>query len=292
MIPPEQSPSLVELAKALSKFQGAIKSVPKRAVNPFFHSKYADLDAVWEMCRKPLTDNGLALIQTTTEVEGKVKLITTLIHSSGEYITGCYPITPMRQARDQGWLPSDDPQSMGSAITYARRYAMSAILGISADEDDDGEKASTKQALRRPATTPRDTTGASGTATISQPAPAPAATQPRPPANLTLCTLHGNIRMGLDAQKRRCHKLPDGTFCYGVAPEAQLDTSDVDEPPDTTTPLGELQREVNQEDMAWTVFEDHVLKMTWPEWVKLGGTTDTARTRWAAWKQQQTEKGG
>ena len=59
----ERSESLMEFTKALSKFQGEITSVKKTSVTPFFHSKYADLDAVWEVCRKPLSSNGFALIQ-------------------------------------------------------------------------------------------------------------------------------------------------------------------------------------------------------------------------------------
>lgn len=140
----DRSESLIELAKALSKFQSAVTSVPKSSVNPFFHSKYASLDTVWDACRKPLADNGLALIQLTAEAEGKLYLDTLLLHISGEFVRGRYPISPMRQTKDQGWVPSDDPQSIGSAITYARRYAMSAMLGISADDDDDAERAMSK----------------------------------------------------------------------------------------------------------------------------------------------------
>ena len=121
----------------------------------------------------------------------------------------------------------------------------------------------------------------------------PVPTQAQPPVSITHCALHGNFRMGLDAQKRRCHKLPDGTFCYGVAPEAQLDTPDAVEPPEattfSTTPLSDLQRDVDQE-MEWATFEQNVLKMPWSEWVRLTNTPiETARTRWGTWKQQQQE---
>mgnify|MGYP001616923596 CR=1 FL=1 len=127
----ERSESIVELAKALSKFQGAITSVPKKRENPFFHSKYADLDAVWEMCRKPLAENGLAVVQTTTEDEhGGVYLETTLLHISGDWMQTQLAINALK----------NDPQAVGSAITYARRYAMSALLGISAEDDDDAEQ--------------------------------------------------------------------------------------------------------------------------------------------------------
>lgn len=141
----ERSESIIELAKALSKFQGAMQSVSKGSVNPYFHSKYADLDAVWEACRKALSENGLAVAQATVDGEGKLFLETLLLHTSGEFLSSRYPLTPMRQVSGGGWAESGDPQSIGSAITYARRYAMSAMLGISADDDDDAEAATRKE---------------------------------------------------------------------------------------------------------------------------------------------------
>lgn len=130
----ERSEGIAELAKALSKFQGAVRSVPKTSLNPFYKSKYADLDAIWEMCRKPLSDNMLCLIQTPLEVEGKLYLETMLLHSTGEWLKAQLPINAQKS----------DPQSVGSAITYARRYAMSAMLGISTDEDDDANAATVR----------------------------------------------------------------------------------------------------------------------------------------------------
>ena len=141
----QRSEEIVELVGALNKFQAAITSVKKEADNPFFHAKYADLDSVWDMLRKPLTENGLAVTQTTETSEDKLFLLTTLFHTSGQWMNTQYPIVPMKQrARDDGggWIASDDPQSLGSAITYARRYSLSALLGVSSGEpDDDGEKA-------------------------------------------------------------------------------------------------------------------------------------------------------
>lgn len=136
----EKSDSIMKLAEALSKAQAMIKPAIKDSDNPFFHSTYADLASVWDACREPLTKNGLSIIQTTDVKESKLILTTTLLHISGEFISGHYPITPMKQVKGEGWAPSEDPQSLGSAITYARRYAMSAIVGI-APEDDDGEGA-------------------------------------------------------------------------------------------------------------------------------------------------------
>lgn len=136
----DRSETIMKLAEALSKAQGMIKGAVRDSTNPYFHATYADLASVWEACRIPLTTNGLSIIQTTDIIEGKMILITTLLHNSGEYVSGRYPIIPMRQKKDEGWSPAEDPQGLGSAITYARRYAMSAIIGI-APEDDDGETA-------------------------------------------------------------------------------------------------------------------------------------------------------
>lgn len=86
----DKSTTLIELAKALNKFQGAISSVAKNSANPFFNSKYADLDAVWQMCRKPMQDNGLSLVQTTVEEGERLFLGTLLLHVSGEYISSRY----------------------------------------------------------------------------------------------------------------------------------------------------------------------------------------------------------
>ncbi len=126
----EKSESIMKLAEALSKAQGIIKGAIKDSENPFFKVSYADLASVWEACRIPLSSNGLSIVQIT-QIEGdKLILITTLLHNSGEYICSQYPIIPTKQ----------DPQGFGSALTYARRYSMSAIVGI-APEDDDGEMA-------------------------------------------------------------------------------------------------------------------------------------------------------
>jgi hypothetical protein len=126
----EQSEQINELAAALSKAQGQMTGALKDSANPFFKSKYADLAACWESARKPLADNGLAVIQATTDKDGTLYLVTTLAHSSGQWI--------------KGWLPvkckDDSPQAMGSGLTYARRYAFAGIAGI-AQIDDDGEAA-------------------------------------------------------------------------------------------------------------------------------------------------------
>jgi len=129
-----KSETIGELGKALAAAQGSMKAAPKDAINPFFKSHYADLASVWDTARKPLADNGLSVTQTTQMDGDKIILETTLLHQSGEWISGNLALKPTK----------DDPQGQGSAITYARRYALSAIIGIST-EDDDGNEAS-KQA--------------------------------------------------------------------------------------------------------------------------------------------------
>ena len=119
----ETSPSIKELATALAKFQGTVESVPKDAENPYFKSKYATLDAIFKTIKKPLADNGLSF----TQLPAADRLVTILMHSSGEFIMSSYQI----QAKDK------TAQSLGSAITYQRRYALSAILGLASEDDDD-----------------------------------------------------------------------------------------------------------------------------------------------------------
>jgi len=130
-----KSESIKELAIALSSFQGKMVAVKKDAINPFYKSKYATLDTIWETIRKPLSENGLSIAQTMATDGGKPMLETTLYHTSGEWISGYQILNPVK----------DDPQSLGSAISYARRYSLSALLGIVSDEDDDANIATKPQ---------------------------------------------------------------------------------------------------------------------------------------------------
>ena len=135
-----KSESITELAKALPNFQGKMTAVKKDATNPFYKSKYATLDTIWETIRKPLSENGLSIAQTMNFVNDKSILETTLYHTSGEWISGTQLVNPVK----------DDPQSLGSAISYARRYSLSAILGIVTDEDDDANIATKPEAKAEP----------------------------------------------------------------------------------------------------------------------------------------------
>lgn len=128
-----QSEQINELSKALSTAQSQMNFARKDSTNPYFKSNYADLSSVWEACREPLTSNGLAVIQTfDTDHDGnEVIVVTTLSHTSGQWVS----------SRLKMPLTKKDPQALGSAITYGRRYSLAAIVGVVADEDDDGNAA-------------------------------------------------------------------------------------------------------------------------------------------------------
>ena len=127
-----QSETIGSLAAALAKAQGEISPAPMDRDNPFFKSKYATLTSLWESARAALSANGLAVTQVTDfDANGEIVLLTTLLHSSGEWIGGVYPIRTADQK----------PQTLGSALTYARRYAFGALVGLTSDDDDDGNGA-------------------------------------------------------------------------------------------------------------------------------------------------------
>ncbi len=138
---PDKSEQLNELAAALAKAQGKITGASKDKTNPAFMSKYATLDSCWEACREPLSANGLAVIQRVMEANRNfVSVETLLVHSSGQWVS--------QTVR----LPVDKPtaQGVGSAITYARRYGLSAAVGVAPADDDDGNAASGKAVAASP----------------------------------------------------------------------------------------------------------------------------------------------
>lgn len=145
-----KSEDIKELAAALAKAQGQIEGAKKDTVNPFFKSKYADLASVWDAIRKPLSDNGLSIIQTTRpptkEEDNFMVLNTTLMHSSGQWVSSAIPVV----AKDQ------TPQAMGSALTYSRRYSLAAIVGVYQEDDDANaaQKIQQSPVQQRPQTKP------------------------------------------------------------------------------------------------------------------------------------------
>jgi hypothetical protein len=118
------------IAAALAKAQGVMDAASKDAANPHFKARFASLASVREAIRKPLSENGIAYIQTLRTNEGAVEVDTRLIHSSGQFIGDTLRV-PLAQAT---------PQGVGSASSYGRRYALMAIVGLAA-EDDDAEAA-------------------------------------------------------------------------------------------------------------------------------------------------------
>ena len=127
-----KSGSIAALAAALATAQGAMKGAVKDSANPFFKSKYADLASVVEAIRSAFSANGLSYIQTIQPSDrDEVRVETMILHSSGEWISCGVLALPVSKVDAQGY---------GSALTYARRYSLSAAVGV-APEDDDGNAA-------------------------------------------------------------------------------------------------------------------------------------------------------
>src|SRR3972149_4248055 len=130
-----QSETIDALAQALVKAQAEIEVAQRQQSNPFFKSRYADVEAVWAVARGPLTKNGLAIVQTLSGTVAEVTVTTRLLHQSGQWIEGSLTLKPVKA----------DPQGMGSAITYGRRYSLAAIAGgVGQGGGDDANRASGK----------------------------------------------------------------------------------------------------------------------------------------------------
>jgi len=130
-----QSTEIKDLATALAKAQSEIKPALKDTENPFFKSKYADLASVQAACMPHLTKNGLSVTQTIQSIGADIFLVTTLFHSSGQWLKSVAPVKPTK----------NDPQGLGSALTYMRRYSLAAIAGVSQEDDDGNEASDTKR---------------------------------------------------------------------------------------------------------------------------------------------------
>jgi len=147
-----RSQEINELAAALVAAQAEFSAVPKGSNNPFFKSKYAALPDVVASASPVLAKHGLAVTQGISFQQGfsdnanvlHDTLTTSLIHKSGQWIESEMPLH----------LPKQDPQGQGSAVTYARRYAYMAILGLVADDDDDGNAASRPKVQTQPKPAP------------------------------------------------------------------------------------------------------------------------------------------
>ena len=127
-----RSEQISELAKALAAAQAEIGTASKDRENPHFRSRYATLASVQDACRSALSRHGLSVVQLPGGEGQRVEMTTVLMHASGQWIScsGTFIAT------------KGDPQGIGSAITYARRYQLAAIVGVAPDDDDDGNAAS------------------------------------------------------------------------------------------------------------------------------------------------------
>lgn len=152
-----KSESIKAIAPAFLKAQKDMEAVTKDAKNPFFKSDYATLNAVVEACKEPLNSNGISIMQP---VNGDY-VETVLMHESGEFFA-CQTALVVKE--------NNNPQALGSAISYARRYGLMSMLGLPA-EDDDGEKAmarDSKPTVSQAATLPNDTATAAQMNAIAQ----------------------------------------------------------------------------------------------------------------------------
>ena len=146
------SEAINEIASALAKAQGVMdnphknKTVKIKSEKGQYDFSYATLDSIIDTIRKPLSDNAIVFMQTVRKDGGSLELVTTLAHASGQWISSTLPIEPQQRG----------PQALGSAISYVKRYALSAMLGLAADEDDDANTSEgnhVQSAPRKPANT-------------------------------------------------------------------------------------------------------------------------------------------
>jgi len=141
----KQSESIDKIIPAFIAFQSDMPSVPKDGNNPHFKSKYATLGAITEATRPHLAKHGLGFMQWMSNRDGYQLIVTRIMHTSGQWM------------EDEGYIlnpTKNDPQGMGSAVTYARRYTLGASLGIITEDDDDGNRASEPAPVKKPAPKP------------------------------------------------------------------------------------------------------------------------------------------
>jgi len=127
-----QTDDIKDLVAALSKAQGKMEPAKFNKGNPHFKSRYADFKSCMDACRAPLSENGLSIMQSCEDINGRLTLVTMLAHASGQWVKSDFPLVPKNM----------DSQSIGSAMTYGKRYSLCCMLGIVADEEDDDGEAS------------------------------------------------------------------------------------------------------------------------------------------------------
>lgn len=141
----KHSDTLNELPAALSKAQSEMSGAKKTAKNPFFKSNYANLEEVIHCIKEPFSDNGLSFMQFPITQDGFAGVETIILHKSGEWVSNEFMLK----------CAKNDPQGMGSAITYARRYGLQAACGVPSEDDDCNEATqSTPPPKKKPSNTP------------------------------------------------------------------------------------------------------------------------------------------
>ena len=142
-----QSEQIDKLAEALAKAQGAIKNPTKNRkvtvttrTGGRYEFEYADLTAIIDAIKKPLSDNNIAYLQDIALIDGKFRVITVLMHASGQFRSSEWPLFLEQHDRDGNVVPPTS-QTFGSALTFMKRYALAAVMGVAADSDDDANAA-------------------------------------------------------------------------------------------------------------------------------------------------------
>ena len=125
--------TITEIIKALAKAQSELKPAETDSTNPRFKSSYNSLTSIWEAIREPLSSNGLIVIQDITSGDRMVEVTTRVLHTSGEWLE----FGPLKI-----FTKDNDAQAFGSAVTYGKKYALCAALGVVRENDDDGNRAS------------------------------------------------------------------------------------------------------------------------------------------------------
>lgn len=153
----EHSENISAFAAAFVAAQADVKGAEKDKTNPHYRSSYADLGSVMDACKDALSKNGIAVIQSPVPSDtGTLALDTVLMHKSGEWVSGKI-VMP---------LSKNDPQGYGSAMTYARRYGLAAMVGVCPEDDDAESAVSHSNGQRRPQPSPAATKKAAPPAVI------------------------------------------------------------------------------------------------------------------------------
>lgn len=154
-----RSAAIASLAVAMAKAQMEMRNPAKDAVNPHFKSRYADLAAVLDATKPALLKHGLSVMQFPCELDDAAALTTLLVHApSGEWIETTIKLRPAKA----------DPQGVGSALTYLRRYCLQSIAGITAEDDDDGHAATHRPTAQQPAKQPAPAANGEAAVTLPQ----------------------------------------------------------------------------------------------------------------------------